>query len=95
MKSNKAILILIIFSFFALLICCCVFMFALSSVPVDESLYSSQVAQSGDETQTVAIVEVKDVISRQKTVDMWGNETPDMTSEIINKIDQAQNNDSV
>lgn len=95
MKRNKAILILIIFSFFALLICCCVFMFALSSVPVDENQYSSQVVQSGDETQTVAIVEVKDVISRQKTTDMWGNETPDMTSEIIKKIDQAQNDDLV
>ena len=95
MKSNKVILFLIVFSFFALLICCCVFMFTISSVPLDENNYSTQIVKSGDETQTVAIVEIDGIISSQKQVDLWGNETPDMASDIINKIEQAQNDESI
>lgn len=95
MKSNKVILFLIILSFFTLLICCCVFMFTLSSVPLDENNYSSQTLQSGDETQTVAVVEINGIISSQKQIDLWGNETPDMANEIINQIDQAQDDENV
>ena len=95
MKSNKVILFLIIFSFFALLICCCVFMFTLSSVPAYENDYSTQVVKSGDEMQNVAIIEINGIISSQKQIDLWGNETPDMASEIINQIDQAQNDDDI
>jgi protease-4 len=70
-------------------------MFTLSSVPAYQNNYSSQVLQSGDETQTVAVIEIDGIISSQKQIDLWGNETPDMASEIINKIDQAQNDESV
>lgn len=95
MKSNKLVLFLIIFSFLALLVCCCIFMFTLSSVPTLENNYSSEVITKGDETQTIAVIEVNGIISSQKQVDLWGNETIDMATEIINKIDQAQNDDTV
>ena len=70
-------------------------MFTLSSVPAYQNNYSTQVVRSGDETQTVAVIEIDGIISSQKQIDLWGNETPDMASEIINKINQAQNDESV
>lgn len=95
MKSNKLILFLIISSFFALLICCCVFMFTISTVPLEENNFSTQTLQSGDKTQSVAVIEVNGIISSQKQIDLWGNETPDMANEIINQIDQAQDDENV
>lgn len=70
-------------------------MFAMTSVPAYENDYSAKVVKKGDEMQNIAIIEINGIISSQKEVDLWGNETPDMASTIINKIDQARDDDAV
>jgi len=49
----------------------------------------------GNEMETVAIIEVNEVITDQKETDIWGNTVPSMSEVLIEKINAAQEDDNV
>lgn len=96
MSKRTLKVLLSCFVIFLLVACCCVFFAGLSYLPatVDNGL-TTNVVQPGDETQTVAIIEVNGVITNQTLTDIWGQESPSMTDEILQKINAAEKDDNV
>lgn len=74
-----------------LLLCCCISMVFGESLSnsLDTSM-EEKVLKKGDPEQGVAIIRVDGVISSQGQSDFFGNETPDMASTIIRKIEKAK-----
>lgn len=95
--SNRTLKVLLsCFIIFLLIACCCLFFAGLTSLPatMDKDL-TKNVVQLGDETQTVAIIEVNGIITNQSITDIWGEESPSMAEEILQKITAAENDDDV
>lgn len=94
-KKTAKLIILIAFSML-LLMCCCVFTLIISGMS-EESMgkFTTKTIKDGVETQKVAVINLDGIITSYKMVDLWGNETPSMSEDLMRKIDTAKNDDNV
>lgn len=96
MRSRKFSVFVIILVLLSVLACCCIASATFAGIAqTGDNLFRTTIVDSGNQTETVAIIKVEGVITSQAAVDIWGNETPDMASEIIKKIDKAEQDDNV
>ena len=95
---NKKKILVLIFSFITLLLllCCCITLFFGESLSknLDTSM-DEKVLKDGSPDQGVAVIRIEGIISSQGQTDFLGNETPDMTSTTIRKIEKAKNDPNI
>lgn len=95
MSKKKSFLLFSLILFILIIFCCAIFfMFSLVSA-AGNSVAGTQVIESGDVSQTIAVIDVKGEISSSEAVDFWGNSELDMVSDTIGKIDRAVEDDNV
>lgn len=96
MSKKILVVCVVVITMLALLAFCCfsfTFVYSLLSqgylTDIDESVIGI-----GRSDQSVAVIDIKGVISSQEETDLWGNTEPDMATETINKIQAAIDDDS-
>jgi len=96
MNKKKIVVVTFTFITILLLLCCCI------SVVFGESLSQSldtsmeeKILKDGDPKQSVAVIRVEGIISSQGQTDFLGNETPDMASTTIRKIEKAKSDPDI
>ncbi len=97
MSKKLVVTIMLLVIFFAVSSLCCLFaylMITLTSGGYFNGVQRTSI-KGGNTNQTVAVIDIREVISSQQTSDILGNKTADMATRTIAKLQNAVDDDNI
>jgi len=97
MSKKLIVVILLVVIFLAILSLCCFVVYLVASLSTGGyfSGVDRRTVSVGSADQTVAIIDIDEVISSTGVTDFWGNETADMATRVNNRIQAAIDDENI